>query len=90
MAGLVIFAAAAMVAAYANDPNQLIAFRAVMGIGAALIMPATLSTLTVVFDPKDRAKAIATWAGFAGAGSALGPLAAGCSWSTSGGALSSS
>ncbi|MDH4362884.1 MAG: MFS transporter, partial [Acidimicrobiia bacterium] len=47
MIGLVIFAGAAMVAAYANDPVQLIAFRAVMGIGAALIMPATLSTLTV-------------------------------------------
>jgi EmrB/QacA subfamily drug resistance transporter len=49
----------------------------VMGIGAALIMPATLSTLTVVFAPQDRAKAIATWAGFAGAGGAIGPLASG-------------
>lgn len=77
MIGLVIFAAAAMVAAYANDPVQLIAFRAVMGIGAALIMPATLSTLTVVYAPQDRAKAIATWAGFAGAGGAIGPLASG-------------
>ncbi len=77
MIGLVIFAGAAMVAAYANDPVQLIAFRAIMGIGAALIMPATLSTLTVVFAPKDRAKAIATWAGFAGAGGAIGPLASG-------------
>jgi len=75
--GLVIFAGAAMVAAYANDPVQLIAFRAVMGIGAALIMPATLSTLTVVYAPQDRAKAIATWAGFAGAGGAIGPLASG-------------
>jgi EmrB/QacA subfamily drug resistance transporter len=77
VAGLVIFALAAMVAAYANNPVQLIAFRAVMGIGAALIMPATLSTLTVVYAPKDRAKAIATWAGFAGAGGAIGPLASG-------------
>lgn len=75
--GLVIFAAAASVAGLANDPVQLIAFRAVMGIGAALIMPATLSTLTVVYAPQDRAKAIAVWAGFAGAGGAIGPLASG-------------
>lgn len=77
MLGLVIFAGAASVAGLAHDPTQLIAFRAVMGIGAALIMPATLSTLTVVYAPQDRAKAIAVWAGFAGAGGAIGPLASG-------------
>lgn len=75
--GLVIFAGASLLAAYADDATQLIAYRATMGIGAALIMPATLSTLTVVFAPKDRAKAIATWAGFAGAGGAIGPVASG-------------
>jgi EmrB/QacA subfamily drug resistance transporter len=75
--GLCIFAGAAMVAAFSSTASQLIAFRAVMGIGAALIMPATLSTLTVVYAPQDRAKAIATWAGFAGAGGAIGPLASG-------------
>ena len=75
--GLVIFAGASTLAAYADDPTQLIAYRAIMGIGAALIMPATLSTLTVVFAPQDRAKAIATWAGFAGAGGAIGPVASG-------------
>ncbi|MFV0526691.1 MAG: MFS transporter [Acidimicrobiales bacterium] len=75
--GLVIFASASTVAAYATDPVHLIVYRGIMGVGAALIMPATLSTLTVVYAPKDRAKAIATWAGFAGAGGALGPLASG-------------
>ncbi len=75
--GLLIFAGASMFAAYASSPTELIAYRAVMGIGAALIMPATLSTLTVVFAPKDRAKAIAVWAGFAGAGGAIGPVASG-------------
>jgi EmrB/QacA subfamily drug resistance transporter len=75
--GLAVFAASSTVAAYADNPVQLIAFRAVMGIGAALIMPATLSTLTVVFAPRDRARAIAVWAGFAGAGGAIGPLASG-------------
>jgi EmrB/QacA subfamily drug resistance transporter len=75
--GLAIFAGASTLAAYATDATQLIAYRAVMGVGAALIMPATLSTLTVVFAPNDRAKAIAIWAGFAGAGGAIGPLASG-------------
>jgi EmrB/QacA subfamily drug resistance transporter len=48
-----------------------------MGIGAALIMPATLSLLQSSFPPRERAKAIATWAGFAGAGGAIGPLMGG-------------
>jgi MFS transporter, DHA2 family, integral membrane protein len=51
--------------------------RAVMGIGAAFVMPATLSIVTSVFPPVERPKAIATWAGFAGAGGALGPLLGG-------------
>ena len=75
--GFAIFAGASVLAAYSSSPNELIAFRATMGVGAALIMPATLSTLTVVFAPKDRSKAIAIWAGFAGAGGAIGPVAAG-------------
>jgi EmrB/QacA subfamily drug resistance transporter len=75
--GLVIFGGASASAAYATDATQLIAARATMGIGAALIMPATLSTLTVVFAIEDRAKAIAVWAGFAGAGGAIGPVASG-------------
>lgn len=75
--GLTIFAGASTLAAYATDPIQLIAYRAVMGVGAAFIMPATLSTLTVVFAPRDRAKAIAVWAGFAGAGGAIGPVGSG-------------
>ncbi len=77
MVGLVIFGGASSLAAYADDATQLITYRSIMGIGAALIMPATLSTLTVVFAPRDRAKAIAVWAGFAGAGGAIGPVASG-------------
>jgi EmrB/QacA subfamily drug resistance transporter len=77
MIGMAIFGGASSLAAYADTPTQLIAYRGIMGIGAALIMPATLSTLTVVFAPKDRAKAIAVWAGFAGAGGAIGPVASG-------------
>jgi EmrB/QacA subfamily drug resistance transporter len=76
-AGLVIFGGASTVAAFSSSSGQLIALRAVMGIGAALIMPATLSILTNVFPPHERAKAIAIWAGLAGAGAAVGPVAGG-------------
>jgi EmrB/QacA subfamily drug resistance transporter len=75
--GLVIFGVASAVAAFAESTGQLIALRAVMGIGAALIMPATLSILTNVFPPQERAKAIAIWAGLAGAGAAIGPVTSG-------------
>lgn len=77
LAGLGLFALAAIAAASSDSPNQLIALRGVMGVGAAFIMPATLSTITVIFPPEERAKAIAIWAGFAGAGGALGSLASG-------------
>ena len=48
-----------------------------MGVGAALTMPATLSIITIIFPPDERAKAIAIWSGFAGAGGAIGILASG-------------
>lgn len=77
LVGLLIFGGAAVVATIADSPAQLIMLRGVMGVGAAFIMPATLSIITVVFPPQERGKAIAIWAGFAGAGGALGPLASG-------------
>jgi len=75
--GLTLFASGALLATRAGGPLPLIGARAVMGIGAALIMPATLSIITVVFSRADRGKAIAIWAGFAGAGGALGVIAGG-------------
>ena len=75
--GLVIFGTASAFAALANSSGQLIAARAAMGVGAALVMPATLSVLAHVFPPKERKRAIAIWAGFAGVGAALGGVSSG-------------
>src|SRR5262249_45659810 len=61
-AGLVIFGLGSIASATATSATMLIATRAFMGIGGALIMPATLSLLTNVFrDPRERARAIAIW-----------------------------
>ena len=73
-AGLLLFGLSSFWAAYAGSTSQLIAARAVMGIGGALIMPATLSILSDVFPREERGKAIAIWSAVAGAGIGLGPL----------------
>ena len=75
--GLAIFIAGALWSAWSGDPTWLIIARGSMGIGAALIMPATLSIIVSVFSPEERAKAIAVWAGFAGAGGAIGIIGGG-------------
>ena len=77
LVGLAIFIAGAMWAAWSGDPIWLIIARGSMGVGAALVMPATLSIIVAVFPPEERAKAIAVWAGFAGAGGAIGIIGGG-------------
>ena len=77
LVGLVVFGVASLAAVFVSTPVPLIATRTVMGAAAAFIMPATLSILTVVFPPEERAKAIAIWAGFAGAGGAIGIISSG-------------
>jgi EmrB/QacA subfamily drug resistance transporter len=66
-----------LLSAVADSGGQLIVFRALTGIGGALIMPGTLSTITSVFPAEERARAVGIWAGFAAAGGTLGMLAAG-------------
>ena len=76
--GLGIMGGASALSAMADSAGQLIATRAVMGVGAALVMPATLSILTNVFeDPVERGRAIAIWAGTAGMAVAIGPVTGG-------------
>ena len=75
--GLVLFGIGALGAAFADGSGQIIAGRAVMGFAGAFVMPSTLSILSNVFPDAERPRAIAIWAGVAGGGAALGPVASG-------------
>jgi MFS family permease len=77
VAGTVVFGAASLAASFADSTTMLITWRAGMGLGAAMIMPGTLSTITAAFPPGQRTKGFATWSGFAAAGAIIGMLAAG-------------
>ncbi|HZA10263.1 MFS transporter [Mycobacterium sp.] len=76
--GLAVFAITSAIAAHANSADALIAARAAMGVGAAVIFPTTLGLITNIFtDPVPRAKAIGLWAAMVGVGVAAGPITAG-------------
>lgn len=78
MIGLGVFAATSALAGSADSAEGLIVGRALMGIGAALIFPATLAIITNVFsDPGERAKAIGIWSGVSGVAVAAGPITGG-------------
>lgn len=77
LAGLLVFALGSATPAILHSPLQIIAGRAVAGVGAAFVMPATLSLLTVAYPKEDRMKAVGVWAGTAGSGGVLGMLGSG-------------
>jgi EmrB/QacA subfamily drug resistance transporter len=77
MIGLVLFGIGSLLSAYSGNPGELIAARAAMGLGGAAVMPQTLSIISNVFEPRERAKAIGIWASAVGIGVAIGPVLGG-------------
>lgn len=77
VAGLALFGAASLASAYVGSVEAVIALRGVAGLGAAAVMPATLSVLVDAFPPERRTFAVSVWAGVSGAGAMLGVLLSG-------------
>ena len=77
VAGLAVFAAGAGSRPLTSTPDALIGLRGLMGVGAALVMPTTLSIITSSFPEEQRGKAVGAWIGVAGAGAVFGLLTSG-------------
>jgi len=77
IAGLILFGLGSLFSSYSHSANELIAARAVMGLGGAAVMPQTLSIISNVFEPRERARAIGIWTSAVGVGVAIGPVLGG-------------
>ncbi|GAA3294415.1 MFS transporter [Dactylosporangium vinaceum] len=77
MGGLAMFAGSSLIAVFANDSAQVIAARALMGVGGAILTPLTMAVLPVLFDDRDRGKAISLLTMGMGLGLPLGPIIGG-------------
>ncbi|WP_406349849.1 MFS transporter [Streptomyces sp. NBC_00658] len=77
LSGVAVFTLASLACGLAQDPSQLIAFRALQGVGAAMLIPQTLSIITDVFPPEKRGVAYGVWGGVAGVSGAIGPTVGG-------------
>ncbi|MCH0539074.1 MFS transporter [Streptomyces sp. MUM 203J] len=75
--GTAVFGAASALAALADSPVELIAYRALMGFGAAFVLPATLGVLMNVFERDEQPRAIGIWVGAVGVATAIGPVTGG-------------
>lgn len=77
MIGLLLFGLASALCAFADSPGELIAYRALMGVGGASVMPVSLSIVTVIFPPQERGRAIGIWSAAVGGAVAIGPVLGG-------------